>query len=291
MGKATRVRNESARQRIAAQQAAARRAETRRRMFTAAGSVVVVLAVVIGIIVVKLVQTPPKAGPTSTSASLQRQLVTIPAATFDAVGKGTAAGLTPITGAAALVSKGKPEVLYMGGEYCPYCGAERWAIAAAVSRFGTLSGVEFIHSSPTDSYPNTPTLTFYKAHYSSPYLTFDPVEWYGEQSDPNTPFLHVYLQHPTASEVALFNKYSGEAIPFLDVGNRFRLPGVQYQPPTLGGMSWAQVLAAMHNPASSVGREIDGAANIISAAICSMTGGQPGSVCNSAGVTAARGSI
>ena len=58
---------------------------------------------------------------------------------------------------------GKPELLYMGGEYCPFCAAERWAIAAAVSRFGTLSGLHFIHSSPTDVYPSTPTLSFYKS--------------------------------------------------------------------------------------------------------------------------------
>jgi hypothetical protein len=289
MGKAARVRNESARQRIAAQQAAARRAETRRRAFIAVGSLVVVLAVVAAIVAGKLLQTPPKAGPTSTSGSLQHRLTTVPAATFDAVSQGSAAGLAPITGVPPLVSNGKPEVLYMGGEYCPYCGAERWAIAAALSRFGTLSGERFIHSSPTDGY--IPTLTFYKSSYTSPYLTFVPVEWYGEQSDPNTPFQHVYLQHPSASEVALFNKYSGEAIPFLDIGNRFRLNGVQYEPPTLSGMSWAQVLAAMHDPGSAVGKEIDGAANILSAAICSLTGGQPGSVCHSAGVTAARGSI
>jgi hypothetical protein len=47
----------------------------------------------------------------------------------------------------------------------------------------------------------------------------------------------------------------------------------------------------MHDPSSAVARDIDGAANIITAAICSLTNGQPGGVCHSAGVEAAAGSI
>lgn len=47
----------------------------------------------------------------------------------------------------------------------------------------------------------------------------------------------------------------------------------------------------MRTPSSPVARDIDGAANIISAAICKLTNGQPASVCSSAGVTAAAGSL
>ena len=52
-------------------------------------------------------------------------------------------------------------------------------------------------------------------------------------------------------------------------------------------MTWAQVAAAMRDPSSPVARDIDGAANIITAAICKLTHGQPASVCTSAGVRAA----
>ena len=43
--------------------------------------------------------------------------------TTDAVGKGTSNPkmLVPLSGAPALASGGKPEVLYMGAEYCPFC--------------------------------------------------------------------------------------------------------------------------------------------------------------------------
>jgi hypothetical protein len=47
----------------------------------------------------------------------------------------------------------------------------------------------------------------------------------------------------------------------------------------------------MHDPSSAIAKDIDGAANIITAAICSLTHGQPAGVCQSAGVRAAAGSI
>ena len=73
-------------------------------------------------------------------------------------------------------SAGKPIMLYVGAEYCPYCAAERWSMVVALNRFGSFSNLSIISSSSTDAYPNIPTFTFYKSSYSSPYITFQPVE-------------------------------------------------------------------------------------------------------------------
>jgi Domain of unknown function (DUF929) len=293
MSKAQRVRAQSARQKIAAQQAAAWRAETRRRILIAGGSVAVVLALVAALIVAKLIQSPAQAsaGPEVTNPAVARQVTSVPAATFNAVGTGTATGLKATSGQPALTLGGKPELLYMGGKYCPFCAAERWAIAAALSRFGTLSGLGFIHSSPADVYPSTPTLSFDKAHYTSKYVAFVPVEWYGEKLNPHTPFGHVYLQHPTPQQAALFARYAGGSLPFVDIGNKYLVPQAQYLPADLANLSWAQVAAAMHDPTSTVAKDIDGAANMITAGICKLTHGQPPNVCTSAGVTAASRSL
>ena len=75
-----------------------------------------------------------------------------------------------------LTSGGKPEVLYMGAEYCPFCAAQRWAMVNALSRFGTFTGLTTTHSSSTDADPNTPTWTFYKSTYKSNYINFTSVE-------------------------------------------------------------------------------------------------------------------
>ena len=290
MSKAQRTRSQAARQRIAAQQAAARKAARRRRTALAGGAVVAVVAVVVAIVVAALSKSAPQPGPVSSSSALARQVTSVPAAAFNAVAAGTATGLRPVSGEPELRQHGLPEVLYMGGEFCPYCAAERWAIAAALSRFGTLSGLRFIHSSPTDVYPDTATLSFYRAGYASRYVSFVPVEWYGEADDPGTPLGHVYLQQPTAAEVALFSKYA-PGIPFLDIANRYVLPQTSYLPSALAGLTWSEVVADMHDPGSAVALDIDGAADIISAAICRETNGQPGRVCQSSGVMRAAGRL
>jgi thiol-disulfide isomerase/thioredoxin len=282
---------QGAREKVAAQRARARRGEVRRRALIVGASLALVLAVAIGFIVVRVTAPPARAGAAVSDAAVAQQVASVPAATFDAVGAGTAAGLQPVSGEPELTMNGKPEVLYMGGEYCPYCAAERWAIAAALSRFGTLSGVQFIQSSPTDAYPSTPTLSFANARYASKYLSFVPVELYSEKPDASTPTGYAYLQQPTSQQAALLARYGGGSIPFVDIGNRYVVTAAQYLPSALAGLTWSQVASAMHDPNSPVARDIDGAANMITAAICKLTHGQPAGLGSSAGVTAAARSI
>lgn len=283
------AREKIARNRIAARQQAARR----RRLLIAAAGVSLVALIAVALILGRPQPTPAPALPTGTAAqdaAVARAVATVPASTFDFAGPGTAAGLSSISGP-PLTADGKPEVVYIGGEYCPFCAAERWALAAALSRFGTFTGLSLIHSSPTDVYPSTPTLSFYKSGYASKYVAFTPVEWFGEAIDPASPFGHAYLQQLTAPQAALFARYANQSVPFVDIGNRYLMPEAQYLPSALSGMSWSAVAAAMRTPSSPVAKDIDGAANIISAAICQLTGGQPASVCSSAGVKAAAGSL
>ena len=69
-----------------------------------------------------------------------------------------------------------PAMLYYGAEYCPYCAAERWAITAALSRFGTWSDLKITASSHTDVDAGTHTFSYHGATLSSPYLAFKAVE-------------------------------------------------------------------------------------------------------------------
>src|SRR5207302_7512423 len=71
---------------------------------------------------------------------------------------------------------GKPQILYIGAEYCPFCAAERWSLIVALSRFGTFQHLQLTTSSASDLYPNTSTFTFYRSAYTSPYLDFQSVE-------------------------------------------------------------------------------------------------------------------
>ncbi|HTZ92509.1 MAG TPA: DUF929 family protein [Streptosporangiaceae bacterium] len=306
MSKAQRNRAESARARIAAQQAAARKAEQRRRIFLAGGGVLVVLIVVVVLIIVKANQAPAKAPPPKSDAAIASELATIPASTYDAVGAGPSgsnavAPLSPIS-APPLTSGGKPQVFYLGAEYCPFCAAERWAMVTALSRFGTFTGLHFIHSTSQDIYSNTATLSFYRSTYASSYLVFTPVESATVTDEP--------LQSPTAAQAALISKYdavpyvpksAAGKIPFIDFGGAYVDSGAQYVPSVLGttpvedpshfGLTWAQIAQDLRNPSSPVAQAVLGAANRITAAVCKLTHGQPGNVCQSAAVTSVSSNI
>jgi len=298
MGKASRTKVESTRrEKIAAQRAAERRSEQRRPILIASGSVVVVLAIVLVFVVVKLNGGKPSAssaaglsnGPTGSALSAVVDKVTsVPASALNTVGEGGGAvtGKPTTISGSALTSNGKPEMFYMGAEYCPYCAAERWAMIVALSRFGTFKGLATVHSAVTNGAgnaepdPNTPTWTFLHATYSSPYLTFTPLEIQTNIPDPSTG-TYTTLQTPTAAQQALVTKYdgSGGAIPFIDFGNKYVISGVSYNPGVLDGLSWATIANDLSNPNSAVAQAVDGTANYITAAICKMTGNQPASAC------------
>ena len=284
MAKGDRNRDQGARARIAAQQEAARRTEARRRALLVGGSVVVVVAIVLGIVLSKVLgkssSAPPGPATEQLPAGVQSAIMTVPPSTLSAVGTGTvlSGSLRPLTGS-ELTSGGKPEMLYIGAEWCPYCGAERWAMATALSRFGSFSPLKGVHSSSSDVYPNTATLTFYGATYTSKYLVFTPVE--------NEDVNHNLLVPTTSAQQALWAKYDppGDTYPFIDIGNRY-IAGVTYNPQVLQGLSWSQIASDLHNPSSAVAQGAIGSANLMTAAICKITGNAPASVCTAAPIPA-----
>jgi hypothetical protein len=300
MGKAERNRRQSAQEKIAAQRAAGRRAERRRQMLLAGGSAVAVIAIVVAFILVKALGNKATAGSASGSgsalaASVAKKVSGVPAATLDAVGTGATykGAIQKISNGPPLTSSGKPQVVYVGAEYCPFCAAERWAMTTALSRFGTFSGLGLIHSSSTDTDPNTPTLTFYKSTYTSNYVVFTSTEAQTVTKANLQPLTTLDKQLMSTYDVPPYvpsSQYDG-SFPFVDFGNKYVIDGASYDPKVLAGKSWAQVAAALKDPSSPIAKSADGAANLITAAICKITNNQPGNVCNSAGVTAASGAI
>jgi thiol-disulfide isomerase/thioredoxin len=286
MAKAERNRARTARQRIAAQQAAALRADQRRRILIVSGSVGLVLVIVVAMLIIRsLVKPGQQLGGGPISAAVAHKITHVPDSTLAAVGTGSLPAsnlpIKPISGS-ALTSGGKPEMLYIGAEYCPFCAATRWSMAVALSRFGNLGRMQGIHSSVNDVFPNTPTLTFYKQQYSSPYLTFTPVE--------NTDVQKKLLQPVSKSQNNLWVTYGtsqgSHGYPFIDFGNKVAIYGPLYIPQVLHGLTWAQVAGKLKNPSSPVARAVDGEANYITASICKMTGNKPGSVCTAAPIAA-----
>lgn len=311
MGTSSRAKRDTARQqKIAAQRAAARRAQVRHRILLASGSVVVVVAIVAAFVLVKLNSKPGTAaaaseGPTGTALhSLVSEVTSEPASVLNGAGAGSLSSgdigtanpagsyLAGVSGP-ALTLGGKPELLYIGANYCPFCAAERWPMIIALSRFGTFSGLSTIHSSSTDVPPNIPTWTFYGSHYTSKYVAFVPVEEtqnYREGNSTSQSVPYVTLQVPTAAEQALISTYDpgtggqGGPIPFLDIGNKYVEVGnlAPFGPQDLQGKTWSQVAAALRDPSSTIAQGADGSANYLTAGICKLTSNQPATACTPA---------
>jgi hypothetical protein len=243
-------------------------------------SVVATLVIVAGALAAVLVANSGGSSPASSSGSpaggsvaapsdVLTALTTVSPSIAEQVGSGLSAVSTqPISGAPHLLTAGKPTVLFVGGQFCPFCAAERWSILQALSRFGTFSGIAEIRSSEDD----LPTFDFSHATFSSKYVAFTPVESEGQQHEP--------LQHLSGTQEAIFEKYShGGAFPFLYFNGELAQAGAGYNPEVLAGQDQQQVAAQLNDVASPVTQSIVGEGNTLTAAVCSITANQPASVC------------
>ncbi|HLN05885.1 MAG TPA: DUF929 family protein [Acidimicrobiales bacterium] len=178
--------------------------------------------------------------------------------------------------------EGRPAALYIGAEFCPDCAATRWAMVMAFDRFGAFSGLHETTSSPWDDDPSTPTFSFYGSRYESPYLSLVTVE--REGNDTHGLGTRTNLQPLTALESQLWARYDArfglpESFPFLDIGNEVFVLDSSYDPRALAGLDQQEVAAALSRSSSSIARDIIGAANYLTAAICQLTHGRPMEVC------------
>jgi hypothetical protein len=231
----------------------------------------------------------PETGPLSTAAL---NALSPDSSTLDGVGRG--AGVTFPTAASnqpALTADGKPLVLYVGAEYCPFCASQRWALAIALNRFGSFSGLSATHSASDDVFPDTPTVSFHGSTYTSDLLAFQGVELATNERSGGR---YQPLDSLTPEQQQIMNTYdappytqSPGAVPFVDFGNRFLQTGSSYSPQLLAGMSVDDVAAALTNdPNGEVAQAIFGAANAFTAILCGLTGGAPADVCTSPAATA-----
>ena len=253
-----------------------------RRNLAALSTVVVVVGLIVAFIVYTNMQNKTTAAGIGDAApaSVLTAISGVTAKTEAAVGAGgVQIGLegTP-PNVPVLTSKGLPEVIYVGAEYCPYCAAERWSTIIALNHFGSFKGLTLMKSSPSDIYPNTSTFSFRGATYTSKYLVFNATE----TQDRN----RQALDTPNADALAAFNTYDTApytnqqgGIPFVSYGNQYVTTAGPYQPTMLQNLSWQQIASQLNNPNSAVTKAIVGTANYETATICKLTNNQPADVC------------
>jgi thiol-disulfide isomerase/thioredoxin len=185
-----------------------------------------------------------------------------------------------------LTTGGKPTVVFVGADYCPYCAAERWPLVMALSKFGSFSHLLGTSSSPTDIYPSTPTFSFYGSSYKSPYVDLVTAELATDRVDPSTGDYQV-LQQPTALEQSLLNQwdkppYTSEqgAIPFLYLAGRYVVIGAQYDASHISGWQMDRAAAYVTAGDNSTSLGAEAAAGYLVREICSLTHDRPANVCS-----------
>ena len=272
------------------------------------GAIIVILAIVVALVVYAVAGPPESSGTVRrapTSDAVISDVAHIPPSVFNAIGVNpapTATGAVTVTAPSVvngspLVSMGKPEVLYIGAEYCPFCGAERWPLVVALSRFGRFSALTNMQSAALSVFSGIQSFSFVGAAYSSRYVTFTGIELYSDAVDSNGAYTRIATLTPAQS--FLLAKYGAPAtstggspsFPFVDVANVVVAPSSGFSPALIANMSQSAIAGALDQSTQPTTQAIVASANYLTAAICQATGDQPGLVCNSRGVRSAAASL
>jgi hypothetical protein len=184
-------------------------------------------------------------------------------------------------------------VSYVGAEYCPYCAIQRWALLVALSKFGTFTSLnDEVFSSSSDVYPHLASWSFVGAMYSSKYFRFDPTELTSSTRSPGGPGGYQRLERMSAAQRTAFDAYNPQgSIPFVDIGNHYVTLGASSSPSVLEGLSLSEIGADLNRPNSAVAQAIDGSANYLIAALCTMAQTAAPTVCSTSVIHSASQSL
>jgi Domain of unknown function (DUF929) len=169
----------------------------------------------------------------------------------------------------SFTSNGKPLVVYIGADYCPFCAIQRWPLIMALMRFGNFSGLKYMAASLSEG--DYPTFTFHGTAYHSQYLVFQGFEQQSRQQG-------VSLDTVPSNYTGVFGQY-GSSYPFIDFGNKYIVSGAMIPPEGMGNDDWTDVFNGIKTN-SSLGIQIKESTNVITALICKLTSNVPNSVCS-----------
>ena len=228
--------------------------------------------------------SPKPVGDEGASSSLTSYIqkgVAVSDSTLEYVGlPATVTAPNSVPDGTALTADGKPVVVFVGAEFCPYCAMERWALVVALSRFGTFSNLgQSISSSSTDVYPGLQSWSFEDSKFTSASLEFAPAETFS--STPNSSGTgYEPLQSLTALQSQAWNTYGNHGYPFVDIGGKYVALGASANPGVLQNLTLNQIASQLDDPSSAVAQAVDGTANYLIAAMCSVTSTSATPICS-----------
>lgn len=167
---------------------------------------------------------------------------------------------------------GSTVLFFYGSVACPYCSASSWAILAALERIANVSSITFDHSSPTDSYPKTPSVVLPALEVSGPYVSLNAHEALSDTQ----------IESPSVdscTEMAYLSAYDPlGGIPFVVVGGQFFHQGTLVDPGALGHLTASYLAGEDRNESGVAWPVIGPACDDLLAYLVYENGGQPRSV-------------
>jgi hypothetical protein len=163
---------------------------------------------------------------------------------------------------------------------------ETWPLIVALSRFGTFAGLSSSRTPKFDGIAPVDSWTFYGSRYTSPYLSFVPVERYSNvlvnpRANADAASGYRPLQPLTPAQQATMGRYdTADSTPFLDFADRAAQVGSgPIAPQLMTGKSWAQLAAALRQPSTALGGTLLTEADTLTAELCRLTGNRPAAAC------------
>ncbi|HUI38473.1 MAG TPA: DUF929 family protein [Thermoplasmata archaeon] len=188
----------------------------------------------------------------------------------------------------AWTEDGAPVLFSYGSVACPYCSASTWAVVEALKAFGSVSGITYDHSSPTDVFPNTPEIVLSGLTLQSPYVALHILESTNDQT----------ITNPGASscvDQAYISTYdNGGGIPFMALGGKYVHSGAIVTPSVLrtdpndqnsAPLTPAQVNGQIQNQSGSAWSAIAPATYLLEAFIVELNHGEPTNIANDPNVS------
>jgi hypothetical protein len=179
----------------------------------------------------------------------------------------------------ALTERGKPVVIYIGADFCPYCATARWALEIALAKFGTMTDGPAVSSSAADVDPNTASFGLHGSHYTSSYFSWEAADGVGSGFPSRANMTTQELSAYKTFDKAPYTAYAG-SIPFIDIDNRYLVLGSNASIAPLQGLTASEITKDLREPSSRVARAMDGAANYAIAALCSIAGNGAAAICS-----------
>lgn len=174
------------------------------------------------------------------------------------------------SGNAAWQDNGAPVFFFYGASGCPYCSASSWPIWYALKQFGSVSGVTYGASSPTDQFPNTPEIILQGLGVQSQYVSFVSAENLNGQPVGPTP--------GSCIQQAYVSAYDTHGIPFVVLNGQYWHQGTMVDPGQLAGLTPQQVMGQIQNQSGAAWTAISPAAYWMMAFLVKLNNGNPHSV-------------